>query len=145
MSDYLKSLAAIYSGALFFFSLCVLFFLGFSNLNLLILLFVLALLISSLINVALFVKKQQRIPTNHEKIQLVWGSSAVAICIGSCFVFIVMMFSPYATAMIDRIDNAGLGLYSLVMLSLVIIHAALFHTLYGWYADWLNTVLNRKY
>lgn len=130
MSAYLKYFAAVYSIAL-----VVIFIVFIFLLNLGLLTLIPALIAATLLSVQHFVKKERRIPTNHEKIQLVWGTSAVAISIGSVFAFLVVMFNPDAEQILAAIDQASLGLYALVMLGLVVFHGAILHSAYGWYAD----------
>ena len=130
MSAYLKYFAAVYSIALVLMLLVLIFIFNLGVLTLLP-----ALIAAALLSARHFVRKEQRIPTNHEKIQLVWGSSAVAICIGSFFAFFIVMLNPNAEQILQAVDQAGLGLYALVMLCLVALHAAIFHSAYAWYAD----------
>ena len=84
----------------------------------------------------------QRLPSSDEKIQLVWGSSAVAIIIGSFFVFFLVLMNPNAEAILKAADKAGLALAAVVMLCLIAIHGAVFHVAYGWYA---NRYYQKKY
>lgn len=130
MSVYLKYFAAVYSIALVLMLFVLIFIFNLGILTLLP-----ALIAAALLSARHFVRKEQRIATNHEKIQLVWGSSAVAICIGSFFAFFIVMLNPNAEQILAVVDQAGLGLYAIVMLCLVAIHGAIFHIAYGWYAD----------
>lgn len=93
-----------------------------------------ALIAAALLSARHFVQKEQRLPTQHEQIQLVWGSSAVAISMGSFFAFFLVMLNPNAEQILQAADEAGLVLYAIVMLCLVALHAAIFHFSYGWYA-----------
>ena len=95
-----------------------------------------ALIAAAFISAGHFVKKEQRLPSSDEKIQLVWGSSAVAIIIGSFFVLFLVLMNPNAEAIMKSVDNAGIGLTAVVMLCMVAIHGAIFHIAYGWYADY---------
>ena len=89
-------------------------------------------------------KKEHRVPNNHEKIQLVWGSSAVAIIVGSFFVLFLVLMNPNAEAIMKSVDNAGIGLTAVVMLCMVAIHGAIFHIAYGWYADYCFKSYHKK-
>ena len=81
MKHYLLHFAAVYSIALVLLITVLVFGLNLGGLTL-----IPTLVACALISVGHFVKKEHRVPNNHEKIQLVWGSSAVAIIVGSFFV-----------------------------------------------------------
>lgn len=138
MSHYLKHFAAVYSIALVLLTTVLIFGLKLGGLTLFP-----ALIVAALISVRHFVRKEQRLPNNHEKVQLVWGSSAVAITIGSFFVCFLVAFNPNAEQIIKAADQAGLGLSALVMLCVTAIHGAVFHTAYGWYADFVFKKLEK--
>jgi hypothetical protein len=128
MQAYYLYFAKIYAGLLFLL-ICTLFL----GLSLVPLSLLPILIVAGLITAQRFGKQQHRQPTNHEKIQLVWGLSAVAICIGSLFVFFLVMLNPNAEQILKQVDQAGLGLYALVMLCIVALHGAVFHLIFGWY------------
>ncbi len=65
------------------------------------------------------------------------GLSAVAIIIGSIFVFFLVLINPNAEAILKAADQAGLGLSALIMLCMIAIHGVIFHIAYGWYAHLL--------
>ena len=77
MKHYLLHFAAVYSIALVLLITVLVFGLNLGGLTL-----IPTLVACALISVRHFVKKEHRVPNNHEKIQLVWGSSAVAIIVG---------------------------------------------------------------
>lgn len=129
MSRYLKHFAAVYSIALVLVITVLIFGLKLGGITLLP-----ALIASAFISAGHFVKKQQRLPFPEEKIQLIWGSSAVALIIGSIFIFFLILMNPNAEQIIKSADNAGLVLSAVVMLCLVAIHGAIFYIAYGWYA-----------
>lgn len=129
MAPYLKHFAAVYSIALVLLITVLMFGLNLGSLTL-----VPALIAAAFISARYFVQKERRLPTNHEQIQLVWGSSAVAISIGSLFAFFIVMMNPNAEEILKAADEAGLGLYALIMLGLILLHGAVFHVAYGWYA-----------
>ncbi|MGL6034147.1 MAG: ABZJ_00895 family protein, partial [Acinetobacter johnsonii] len=89
MKHYLLHFAAVYSIALVLLITVLVFGLNLSGLVL-----IPTLVACVLISVGHFVKKEQRVPNNHEKIQLVWGSSAVAIIVGSFFVLFLVLMKP---------------------------------------------------
>ncbi|MFB0982751.1 MAG: ABZJ_00895 family protein, partial [Acinetobacter towneri] len=93
------------------------------------------LIAAAFISAGHFVKIEQRLPSSDEKIQLVWGSSAVAIIIGSFFVFFLVLMNPNAEEILKAADKAGLALAAVIMLCLIAIHGAVFHIAYGWYAN----------
>ena len=131
MKPYLLFFAAVYSITLVLLITVLIFGLNLGGLTLLP-----ALIAAAFISAGHFVKKEQRLPSSDEKIQLVWGSSAVAIIIGSFFVLFLVLMNPNAEAIMKSVDNAGIGLTAVVMLCMVAIHGAIFHIAYGWYADY---------
>lgn len=131
MTHYLKHFAAVYSIALVLLVAVLIFGLQFSGITL-----IPALIASALISAGHFVKKEQRLPSNDEKIQLVWGCSAVAIMIASFFVFFLVLMNPQAEQILKAADEAGLGLAAVIMLCLIAIHGAIFHFAYGGYATY---------
>ncbi|MDM1720977.1 ABZJ_00895 family protein [Acinetobacter towneri] len=137
MKPYLLFFAAVYSIALVLLITVLIFGLNLGGLTLLP-----ALIAAAFISAEHFVKKEQRLPSSDEKIQLVWGSSAVAIIIGSFFVFFLVLMNPNAEAILKAADKAGLALAAVVMLCLIAIHGAVFHVAYGWYA---NRYYQKKY
>ena len=137
MKHYLLHFAAVYSIALVLLITVLIFGLNLGGLTL-----IPTLVVCALISVGHFVKKEKRVPSSHEKIQLVWGSSAVAITIGSFFVLFLVMMNPNAEAILKAADQAGIALTAVIMLCLVAIHAAIFHMAYGWYADYSCKKLN---
>ena len=104
MKHYLLHFAAVYSIALVLLITVLVFGLNLGGLTL-----IPTLVACALISVGHFVKKEHRVPNNHEKIQLVWGSSAVAIIIGSFFVLFLVLMNPNAEAIMKSVDNAGIG------------------------------------
>ena len=137
MKPYLLFFAAVYSIALVLLITVLIFGLNLGGLTLLP-----SLIAAAFISAGHFVKKEQRLPSSDEKIQLVWGSSAVAIIIGSFFVFFLVLMNPNAEAILKAADKAGLALAAVVMLCLIAIHGAVFHVAYGWYA---NRYYQKKY
>ena len=99
MKHYLLHFAAVYSIALVLLITVLVFGLNLSGLAL-----IPTLVACALISVGHFVKKEQRVPNNHEKIQLVWGSSAVAIIVGSFFVLFLVLMNPNAEAIMKSVD-----------------------------------------
>ncbi|NCI77521.1 ABZJ_00895 family protein [Acinetobacter kanungonis] len=129
MKHYLKHFAAVYSIALVLLVAILIFGLHLGGITL-----IPALIASAFISAAHFVKKEQRLPSSDEKIQLVWGCSAIAIIIASFFVFFLVLMNPNAEQILKAADEAGLGLSAVIMLCLIAVHAAIFHFTYGWYA-----------
>lgn len=130
MSLYLKYFAAVYSIALVLVTTILIFGFNLGGITLLP-----ALIASAFISSRHFVKKESRLPLPEEKIQLIWGSTAVAIIIGSFFIFFLILMNPNAEDIIKSADHAGLALSAVVMLCLVALHSAIFHIAYGWYAQ----------
>jgi len=131
MAYYLKHFAAVYSIALVLTTAILIFVLNLGGITLLP-----ALIASAFISARSFVKKELRLPLPDEKIQLVWGSSAVALIIGSFFIFFLILMNPNAEEILKLANNAGLVLAGVVMLCLVALHGAIFHIAYGWYAKY---------
>ncbi|MCJ8162398.1 ABZJ_00895 family protein [Acinetobacter zhairhuonensis] len=132
MKHYLKHFAAVYSIALVLLVAILIFGLHLGGITL-----IPALIASALINAAHFVKKEQRLPSSDEKIQLVWGCSAIAIIIASFFVFFLVLMNPNAEQILKAADEAGLGLSAVIMLCLIAVHGVIFHFAYGWYAHFM--------
>ena len=137
MKHYLKHFAAVYSIALVLLVAILIFGLHLGGITL-----IPALIASALISAGHFVKKEQRLPSSDEKIQLVWGCSAIAIIVASFFVFFLVLMNPNAEQILKAADEAGLGLSAVIMLCLIAIHGAIFHFAYGWYASYRFTKLN---
>ncbi|UOG16816.1 ABZJ_00895 family protein [Acinetobacter sp. PK01] len=129
MKHYLKHFAAIYSIALVILVAILIF-----GLHLGVITLIPALIASALLSASHFVKKEQRLPSSDEKIQLVWGCSAIAIIITSFFVFFLVLMNPNAEQILKAADEAGLGISALIMLCLIAVHGIIFHFAYGWYA-----------
>lgn len=129
MKHYLKHFAAIYSIALVFLVAILIFGLQLGGITL-----IPALIASALLSASHFVKKEQRLPSSDEKIQLVWGCSAIAIIIASFFVFFLVLMNPNAEQILKAADEAGLGISALIMLCLIAVHGIIFHFAYGCYA-----------
>ena len=117
MKHYLKHFAAVYSIALVLLVAILIFGLHLGGITL-----IPALIASAFISAAHFVKKEQRLPSNDEKIQLVWGCSAIAIIIASFFVFFLVLMNPNAEQILKAADEAGLGLSAVIMLCLIAVH-----------------------
>ena len=66
--------------------------------------------------------------------QLIWGSSTVAIIIGSLFIFFMVLMNPYAEQIIQSAEKMGLALMAVLMLCMVALHGAVFYAAYVWYA-----------
>ncbi|TCB66952.1 ABZJ_00895 family protein [Acinetobacter sp. ANC 4178] len=132
MKHYLKHFTAIYSIALVILVTILIFGLHLGGITL-----IPALIASALLNANHFVKKEQRLPSSDEKIQLVWGCSAIAIVIESFFVFFLVLINPNAEQILKAADEAGLGLSALIMLCLIAVHGVIFHFAYGWYASFI--------
>ena len=103
MKPYLLFFAAVYSITLVLLITVLIFGLNLGGLTLLP-----ALIASAFISAGHFVKKEQRLPSSDEKIQLVWGSSAVAIIIGSFFVFFLVLMNPNAEPSISVVISHSL-------------------------------------
>ena len=131
MGKYLKHFAAVYSLALVLLTAVLVFGLNLGGFTLLP-----ALIASALLSARHFIKLEQRLPLAEEKIQLVWGSSAVAIMIGSFFVFFLVLMNPNAEAILKIADQTGILVYAVIMLCLVAIHGAIFHLSYHVYAPY---------
>lgn len=129
MSHYLKHFAAVYSIALVLLITVLFFGLNLGGLSL-----IPTLIACALISAAHFVKKEQRLPTQHEKFQLVWGASSVAIMIASFFIFFLVIMSPNAEQILKSAEQAGIGLSAVIMLCAIAIHAVIFHIAYGGYS-----------
>lgn len=122
MKHYLKHFAAIYSIALVILVAILIFGLHLGGITL-----IPALIASALLSASHFVKKEQRLPSSDEKIQLVWGCSAIAIIIASFFVFFLVLMNPNAEQILKTADEAGLGISALIMLCLIAVHGIIFH------------------
>ena len=86
MAYYLKHFAAVYSIALVLTTAILIFVLNLGGITLLP-----ALIASAFISARSFVKNELRLPLPDEKIQLAWGSSAVALIIGGFFIFFLIL------------------------------------------------------
>ena len=128
MKHYLIYFAAVYSIAL------LLLVILFSLLNLTGSTSVPTLIAAGFITAGHFVKREQRIPNSDEKIQLVWGCTIVSLFISSILVFVYSLVDPTTGNILKTVENTGLILIAIVMLLLILIHAAIFFVSFGWYA-----------
>ncbi len=125
MKHYLIYFAAVYSIALLLLGIL------FSLLNLT---GSTTLIAAGFITAGHFVKREQRTPNSDEKIQLVWGCTIVSLFISSILVFVYSLVDPTAGNILKTVENTGLILIAIVMLLLILIHAAIFFVSFGWYA-----------
>lgn len=128
MKHYLIYFAAVYSIALLLLGIL------FSLLNLTGSTSVPTLIAAGFITAGHFVKREQRIPSSDEKIQLVWGCTIVSLFISSILVFVYSLVDPATGNILKTVENTGLILIAIVMLLLILIHAAIFLVSFGWYA-----------
>lgn len=128
MKHYLIYFAAVYSIALLLLGIL------FSLLNLTGSTSVPTLIAAGFITAGHFVKREQRIPSSDEKIQLVWGCTIVSLFISSILVFVYSLVDPTTENILKTVENTGLILIAIVMLLLILIHAAIFLVSFGWYA-----------
>ena len=128
MKHYLIYFAAVYSIALLLLGIM------FSLLNLTGSTNVPTLIAAGFITAGHFVKREQRIPSSDEKIQLVWGCTIVSLFISSILVFVYSLVDPTAGNILKTVENTGLILIAIVMLLLILIQAAIFFVSFGWYA-----------
>ena len=128
MKHYLIYFAAVYSIALLLLGIL------FSLLNLTGSTSVPTLIAAGFITAGHFVKREQRIPSSDEKIQLVWGCTIVSLFISSILVFVYSLVDPTTGNILKTVENTGLILIAIVMLLLILIHAAIFLVSFGWYA-----------
>lgn len=137
MKHYYLHFAAVYAIALILllFILIFIFPLGYASLFP-------TLILAALISIHHFFKREQRLASAEEKIQLIWGLSAVAIVIGSFFTLFLVLMNPNAEQILKSADQAGLGLSAVIMLCMVAIHAAIFSIIYFISA---KLFLNRKH
>lgn len=131
MTHYLKHFAAVYCIALILLVTVLIFGLKLGGLSL-----VPTLIVSALITAGHFANKENRLPTQHEKIQLIWGSSAIAIMIASFFVFFLVLMNPNAEQILAVAEKSGIILAAIIMLILIGLHAAIFFAAYNWYTPY---------
>ena len=128
MKHYLIYFAAVYSIALLLLGIL------FSLLNLTGSTSVPTLIAAGFITAGHFVKREQRIPSSDEKIQLVWGCTIVSLFISSILVFVYSLVDPTTGNILKAVENTGLILIAIDMLQHILIHAAIFFVSFGWYA-----------
>nr|WP_174505397.1 ABZJ_00895 family protein [Acinetobacter sp. Marseille-Q1620] len=129
MKHYFLYFAAIYSIAL------VLLGLLFSILNLGFITTLPILLAAAFLTASHFVKKELRLPSHDEKIQLVWGSTATALVIACLLLFFYIVTNPASDHLLEIAEKTGLAGSAIIMLFIVIIHGGVFYLAYGWYAN----------
>ncbi|WOE31402.1 MULTISPECIES: ABZJ_00895 family protein [unclassified Acinetobacter] len=130
MTHYLKYFAAVYCLALLLVITVLIFGFQLGGISV-----IPALIAAAFIAARHFVRREQRLPFSDEKVQLVWGSSAVAIVIGSFFVFFLVLMNPRADAILASADQAGIAISAVIMLFIIAVHGAIFSIAYGWYAQ----------
>jgi predicted membrane protein len=73
---------------------------------------------------------------------LVWGCTIVSLFISSILVFVYSLVDPTTGNILKTVENTGLILIAIVMLLLILIHAAIFFVSFGWYAKICAQKLN---
>lgn len=125
MQHYYLHFAKVYAVALILLMLILIFIFPLGYISLFP-----TLVIAAFINAHYYFKREQRLASSDEKIQLIWGLSAVAIVIGSFFTFFLVLMNPQAEQILKSADQAGLALSAVIMLCMVAVHAAVFFTVY---------------
>ena len=81
-----------------------------------------------------FVKREKRIPTADEKIQLIWGSIACTFIISALLVFIFALATGTSEAIIASLQLIPMWIWLLAIAFITLIEFAVFYFSYGWFA-----------
>lgn len=81
-----------------------------------------------------FVKREKRIPTADEKVQLIWGSIACTFIISALLVFIFVLATGTSEAIIASLQLIPMWIWLLAIAFITLIEFAVFYFSYGWFA-----------
>ena len=135
MKHYLIYFAAVYSFALLLLGIL------FSLLNLNTSISIPTLIAAGFITAGHFVKREQRRPSDDERIQLIWSCTITSLIITSLVLFFYSLLSPAASNILNVIKSTNIILIAIMML-LILVHAAVFFVSFGWYANRCAQKLN---
>ena len=135
MKHYLVYFAAVYSFALLLLGIL------FSLLNLNTSISIPTLIAAGFITAGHFVKREQRRPSDDERIQLIWSCTITSLIITSLVLFFYSLLSPAASNILNVVKSTNIILIA-IMLLLILVHAAVFFVSFGWYANRCAQKLN---
>ena len=135
MKHYLVYFAAVYSFALLLLGIL------FSLLNLNTSISIPTLIAAGFITAGHFVKREQRRPSDDERIQLIWICTITSLIITSLVLFFYSLLSPAASNILNVVKSTNIILIA-IMLLLILVHAAVFFVSFGWYANRCAQKLN---
>ena len=135
MKHYLVYFAAVYSFALLLLGIL------FSLLNLNTSISIPTLIAAGFITAGHFVKREQRRPSDDERIQLIWSCTITSLIITSLVLFFYSLLSPAASNILNVVKSTNIILIAIMML-LILVHAAVFFVSFGWYANRCAQKLN---
>ncbi|MDD2939623.1 MAG: ABZJ_00895 family protein [Acinetobacter harbinensis] len=135
MKHYLVYFAAVYSFALLLLGIL------FSLLNLNTSISIPTLIAAGFITAGHFVKREQRRPSDDERIQLIWSCTITSLIITSLVLFFYSLLSPAASNILNVVKSTNIILIAIMML-LILVHAVVFFVSFGWYANRCAQKLN---
>lgn len=135
MKHYLIYFAAVYSFALLLLGIL------FSLLNLNTSISIPTLIAAGFITAGHFVKREQRRPSDDERIQLIWSCTITSLIITSLVLFFYSLLSPAASNILNVVKSTNIILIAIMML-LILVHAVVFFVSFGWYANRCAQKLN---
>ena len=135
MKHYLVYFAAVYSFALLLLGIL------FSLLNLNTSISIPTLIAAGFITAGHFVKREQRRPSDDERIQLIWSCTITSLIITSLVLFFYSLLSPATSNILNVVKSTNIILIAIMML-LILVHAAVFFVSFGWYANRCAQKLN---
>ena len=129
MKHYLIYFAAVYSFALLLLGIL------FSLLNLNTSISIPTLIAAGFITAGHFVKREQRRPSDDERIQLIWSCTITSLIITSLVLFFYSLLSPATSNILNVVKSTNIILIAIMMMLLILVHAAVFFVSFGWYAN----------
>ena len=135
MKHYLVYFAAVYSFALLLLGIL------FSLLNLNTSISIPTLIAAGFITAGHFVKREQRRPSDDERIQLIWSCTITSLIITSLVLFFYSLLSPATSNILNVVKSTNIILIAIMML-LILVHAVVFFVSFGWYANRCAQKLN---
>lgn len=135
MKHYLIYFAAVYSFALLLLGIL------FSLLNLNTSISIPTLIAAGFITAGHFVKREQRRPSDDERIQLIWSCTITSLIITSLVLFFYSLLSPATSNILNVVKSTNIILIAIMML-LILVHAVVFFVSFGWYANRCAQKLN---
>ena len=92
-----------------------------------------------------FVNKEKRLPTDDERIQLIWGSIACTFIVFAFFFLLMNLQTGTTKVFIDIAKQVPMWIWLIVIAFITLIEFAVFYFSYGWFAQKCFDGHNKKH